>query len=105
MCKKYSCVFPHCYTLDDDSEHPMNYELSLLSKVFPFIRSCTGNLDVEKAVEYLPSTFIDHVLCFESLYCVDYVQKCFSLLYANNVILSHNILLYLAYRLNMQFYY
>ncbi len=35
MCKKYCHVFTHHYTLDDDSERPMDYELSLLPKVFP----------------------------------------------------------------------
>ncbi len=28
--------FAHNYTLDDDSEHLMDYELSLLHEVFPF---------------------------------------------------------------------
>ncbi len=30
ICKKCYCVFAHNYTLDDDSEHQMDYELSLL---------------------------------------------------------------------------
>ncbi len=34
---KKCCVFAHCYTLDDDSECPMDYELSLLPKDFPTI--------------------------------------------------------------------
>ncbi len=29
-------VYAYLYTLDDDSECPMDYETSLLSKVFPF---------------------------------------------------------------------
>ncbi len=29
-------VFAYLYTLDDDSERPMDYETSLLSKVFPW---------------------------------------------------------------------
>ncbi len=29
-------VFAYLYTLDDDSERPMDYETSLLPKVFPF---------------------------------------------------------------------
>ncbi len=29
-------VFAHRYTLDDDSERPMDYELSLLPRVFPW---------------------------------------------------------------------
>ncbi len=28
-------VFAYLYTLDDDSEHPVDYETSLLPKVFP----------------------------------------------------------------------
>ncbi len=28
-------VFAYLYTIDDDSEHPMDYETSLLPKVFP----------------------------------------------------------------------
>ncbi len=28
-------VFAYLYILDDDSEHPMDYETSLLPKVFP----------------------------------------------------------------------
>ncbi len=31
-------VFAYLYTLDDDSEHPMDYETSLLRKVFPLHR-------------------------------------------------------------------
>ncbi len=34
ICKK-SCVIAHRYTIDDNSECPMYYELSLLTKVFP----------------------------------------------------------------------
>ncbi len=34
--KKFCCVFAHCYTLDDDSECTLDYELSLLPKVFPY---------------------------------------------------------------------
>ncbi len=32
MCRKCCCVFAHNYTLDDDSEHPMDYVLYLLPK-------------------------------------------------------------------------
>ncbi len=28
-------IFPYLYTLDDDSERPMDYKISLLPKVFP----------------------------------------------------------------------
>ncbi len=31
-------VFAYLYTLDDDLEHPMDYETSLLSKVFPLLQ-------------------------------------------------------------------
>ncbi len=30
-------VFTHCYTLDDDSERPMDYELSIPLKGFPHL--------------------------------------------------------------------
>ncbi len=30
-------VFAYLYTLDDDSERPMDYETSLLPKVFPLM--------------------------------------------------------------------
>ncbi len=39
MCKKCCCVFAHRYTLDDDSEHPMDHEISLLHKCFPILRN------------------------------------------------------------------
>ncbi len=32
---KKCCVFAHCYTLADNSECPMDYELSLLPKICP----------------------------------------------------------------------
>ncbi len=32
-------VFAYLYTLDDDSEWPMDYETSLLAKLFPLMRS------------------------------------------------------------------
>ncbi len=32
--KTCCCVFAHCYTLDDDSKCPMDYELSLFLNVF-----------------------------------------------------------------------
>ncbi len=36
ICKKCCHVFAHCYTLDDNSEHPMDYDLSLLPNIFLF---------------------------------------------------------------------
>ncbi len=33
-------IIAHRYTLDEDSEHSMNYELSLLPNVFPYIYQC-----------------------------------------------------------------
>ncbi len=36
ICKKCCCVFPHCYTVDDDSEYPMDNELSLLPNDLSF---------------------------------------------------------------------
>ncbi len=35
ICKKCCHVFTHRYTLDDDSECPMDYETSLLLNIFP----------------------------------------------------------------------
>ncbi len=35
ICNKCCRVIAHHCTLDDDSEHPMDYELSLFLKVFP----------------------------------------------------------------------
>ncbi len=43
-------VFAYLYTLDDDSERPMDYDTSLLTKVFPLM------LD---ALKY--SCFLDYV--------------------------------------------
>ncbi len=30
-------LYVYLYTLDDDSEHPMDYETSLLPKAFPYL--------------------------------------------------------------------
>ncbi len=38
--KSVGHVFAYLYTLDDDSERPMDYETSLLPKVFP-LTSCS----------------------------------------------------------------
>ncbi len=35
--RSVGCVFAYSYTLDDDSERPMDYETSLLPKVFPLV--------------------------------------------------------------------
>ncbi len=39
-------VFAYLYTLDDDSERPMDYETSLLPKVFPFSFHELGLLEI-----------------------------------------------------------
>ncbi len=36
MCKKCCSVFANHYTLDDDLECPLDYELSLLPNAFPY---------------------------------------------------------------------
>ncbi len=40
ICKKCCSVYEDRYTLDDNSECPMDYEFSLLSNVFPW-RECS----------------------------------------------------------------
>ncbi len=39
--KSVGHVFAYLYTLDDDSERPMDYETSLLPNVFPQHAYCT----------------------------------------------------------------
>ncbi len=57
-------VFAYLYTLDDDSERPMNYETSLLPKVFPQINLMKEwsyfpkNIVIEKFCSVLYSTLI-----------------------------------------------
>ncbi len=37
LCKKCCCVFAHHYTLNDDFEFPMDYQLSIFPKVFSLL--------------------------------------------------------------------
>ncbi len=46
-CKKCCHIFTHCYTPYDDSEGPMDYELSSLTKVFPLYGSQWPYIQVE----------------------------------------------------------
>ncbi len=46
-------VFAYPYTLDDDSERTMDYETSLLLKVFPSLRHCLRVNGTEPEVDTL----------------------------------------------------
>ncbi len=48
--RSVSHVFAYLYTLDDDSERPMDYETSLQPKVFPFftVHFCIASCNVER---------------------------------------------------------
>ncbi len=54
-------VFAYLYTLDDDSERPMDYETSLLPKVFPFdlqsIDATFGTFEQFQAISGLKANF------------------------------------------------
>ncbi len=45
--KKCCCVFAHHYILDDDAQYSMDYELSLLTKVFPHSNVCLHKCTVD----------------------------------------------------------
>ncbi len=51
ICKK-CCVFPHLYSVDDDYECTMDYELYLLPKCFPF---CVNIRNISLSVSYYTS--------------------------------------------------
>ncbi len=40
-------VSAYLYTLDDDSEHPIDYETLVLPKVFPFCKYHAHNITVD----------------------------------------------------------
>ncbi len=57
ICKKCCHIFAHHYALDDESECPMNYELSLLPNYFPNIRRVFFKLFVILFCQSICETF------------------------------------------------
>ncbi len=78
-------VFAYLYTLDDDSERPMDYETSLLPKGFPLNQTTT------KRNNYL-FVLVHSLLSMSNTYCLQLVVTC-GILIVNEICIMRKVVI------------